>query len=199
MNVDPAPDATGRPRLSRRGALLAVAGAAALVGASGWYRQRAVRSDPIRTALDLHAAPRPAPDLRFADGSGASHRLSEFRGRAVLLNVWATWCPPCREEMPTLDRLQAALGGAGFEVVTVSIDAEGLPVVETFFRQMNVAHLRPYVDSFGDVAPLGATGVPLTLLIDAEGREVARKRGPATWDDPQIVQTIRRFIPAMPA
>ena len=121
--------------------------------------------------------------------------LTDFRGRVVLLNVWATWCPPCREEMPTLDRLQAALGGPNFQVVTVSIDAEGLPVVQPFFRQIGIKHLHPYIDTFNEVGTLGAFGIPLTLLIDRDGREVARKTGPATWDDPRVTATIHRYLP----
>ncbi len=77
----------------------------------------------------------------------------------------------------------------------MSIDAEGLPVVRTFFKQIGIKHLHPYIDSFREVGTLGATGIPLTLLIDREGREVGRKLGPATWDDPKVVQTIRGYLP----
>ncbi|MDQ6680032.1 MAG: TlpA family protein disulfide reductase [Pseudomonadota bacterium] len=181
-------------RLSRRHALIGVGAAAALVAGSGLYRWRRSQSDPNLTAFARHAAAREIGPFRFSDESGAEVSLAGFRGRVVLLNVWATWCPPCREEMPTLDRLQAALGGPNFEVVTVSIDAEGLSVVQTFFRQIGVKHLHPYIDSFHEVGDLGAMGVPLTLLIDRRGREAARKIGPATWDDPDVMATIRRSI-----
>ncbi len=181
-------------RLSRRHALIGVSAAAALVAGSGLYRWRRSQSDPNLTAFAPHAAARDIAPFRFSDESGAEVSLAGFRGRVVLLNVWATWCPPCREEMPTLDRLQAALGGPNFEVVTISIDAEGLPVVQTFFRQIGVKHLHPYIDSFHEVGDLGAMGVPLTLLIDRSGREAARKIGPATWDDPDVMAAIRRSI-----
>ena len=149
-------------------------------------------AQPAGPALDLHARPRELANLRFSDGAGRPTSLAAFRGRVVLLNVWATWCPPCREEMPTLDRLQAALGGPGFEVVALSIDHGGLPVVRDFFDRTRIKHLQPYLDTFGDAqSSLAVAGVPLTLLIDREGREIARKLGPATWDDPRIVQLIR--------
>ena len=184
------------PRVSRRAAIAAVVGLAALTAGWGMYRASAAKKSPDLTSFSPHPVPRDAGALRFSDGNGAPKSLADFRGRVVLLNVWATWCPPCREEMPTLDRLQASLGGPDFEVLIVSIDAEGLPVVRTFFKQIGIEHLHPYIDSLHEVRTLGATGVPLTLLIDREGREVARKLGPATWDDPKVVQTIRGYLPA---
>lgn len=184
----------GTPHLSRRQALLGAAGVAAVVWASGAYRQHVAQNDPALVTLDLHLAPRELAPLRFSDERGTVRTLSSLRGQVVLLNVWATWCPPCREEMPALDRLQAALGGSRFEVVAVSIDAEGLPAVQAFFKQVGLKHLHPYLDSFHDVGALGAMGIPTTLLIDREGREIARKRGPATWDDPGVMQTIRARV-----
>lgn len=184
----------GTPRLSRRQALGAVAGAAALVWAGGAYRQRMAQSDPALLAFDIHPAPRQFTPLRFSDEQGRILSLSAFRGRTVLLNVWATWCPPCREEMPALDRLQAALGGPDFEVVAISIDAQGLPAVRTFFKQVGITRLRPYIDSDHEAGALATVGIPITLLIDREGREIGRKRGPAVWDDPGVMRTIRRQV-----
>lgn len=183
------------PLISRRAAIVAVAGLAALTAGWGFYRANAAKTSPDLTSFTPHPVPRNVGSLRFGDENGVPKSLADFRGRVVLLNVWATWCPPCREEMPTLDRLQASLGGPDFEVLTVSIDAEGLPVVRTFFKQIGIKHLHPYIDSFREVGTLGAVGIPLTLLIDREGREVARKIGPATWDDPKIVKTIRSYLP----
>lgn len=182
------------PRVSRRAAIAAAAGLAALTAGWGVYRANAAKTSPDLASFAPHPVPRDAGALRFSDENGVPKRLADFRGRVVLLNVWATWCPPCREEMPTLDRLQASLGGPDFEVLTVSIDAEGLPVVRTFFKQIGIKHLHPYIDSLHEVGTLGAAGIPLTLLIDREGREVARKVGPASWDDPKVVQTIRGYL-----
>ncbi|UUZ63196.1 TlpA family protein disulfide reductase [Polaromonas sp. P1-6] len=160
---------------------------------------------PAGPDLVLHARPRELPNLRFSDGAGRPTSLAAFRGRVVLLNVWATWCPPCREEMPTLDRLQATLGGPGFEVVALSIDHGGLPVVREFFDGTRIKHLQPYLDTFGDAqSNFAVVGVPLTLLIDREGREIGRKIGPAVWDNPRMVQLIRSHMapgaaPSQPA
>ena len=152
-------------------------------------------AQPASPALSLHARPREVANLRFSDGEGRPTSLAAFRGRFVLLNVWATWCLPCRDEMPTLDRLQATLGGPDFEVVALSIDHGGLPVVRDFFDGTNTKHLQPYLDTFGDAqSSLAVVGVPLTLLIDREGREIGRKLGPAAWDDPRMVQLIRSHM-----
>src|SRR3546814_14258724 len=88
--------------------------------------------------MSLHDSPRDLPDLQFKDGSGKPVSLADFRGRVVLLNLWATWCGPCREEMPTLDRLQATLGGPDFEVFALSIDRAGIGAVDAFFADIGV-------------------------------------------------------------
>ena len=147
---------------------------------------------PVNADLALHARPRELANLRFSDGDGRPTSLTAFNGRFVLLNVWATWCPPCGEEMPSLDRLQATLGGPGFEVVALSIDQGGLQVVRDFFDRMSIRHLRPYLDTSGDMlSSLAMAGVPLTLFIDRKGREIGRKSGPAAWDNPRMVELIR--------
>jgi len=109
-----------------------------------------------------------------------------------LLNIWATWCVPCREEMPTLDRLQQKLGGPAFEVVALSIDSKGIPAVRQFFEEIGVRSLAVYVDpSMQAMEKLRIVGVPTTLLIDREGRELWRKSGPAQWDSPDVIQRLR--------
>lgn len=146
-------------------------------------------------AMTLHDAPRPVPELRFADGDGGPITLADFRGKVVLLNVWATWCGPCREEMPTLDRLQAALGGLDFEVVALSIDRIGIEAVDRFYAEIGVKHLGRYIDVSAKAArDLGAYGLPTTLLIDRDGREVARHVGPADWDTPSMVTFFGRQL-----
>jgi thiol-disulfide isomerase/thioredoxin len=139
--------------------------------------------------------PRPLPELRFIDADSKPRSLAEFRGRVVLLNIWATWCVPCREEMPALDRLQSMLGGPGFEVVALSIDRDGLPKVRRFYDELGLKALRIYVASDSDVtAKLGAVGIPLTLLVDRDGNELWRKLGPAEWDQPASVDLARKEI-----
>ncbi len=154
------------------------------------------RGVPAGMLLNIHASPRALPNLVFSDSRGQPTSLAAFRGRTVLLNIWATWCTPCREEMPTLDRLQAKLGGPAFEVVALSIDKAGLPAVQAFYKSIGIQHLAQYLDSSGEAtANLVATGIPLTLLVDGEGREIGRKLGPATWDDAAMVEMIRGHAP----
>jgi len=141
------------------------------------------------------ARPRPLPPLQFATADGQRLSLADFRGRAVLLNFWATWCAPCRKEMPTLDRLQSRLGGPNFQVVALSIDRLGLAAVAPFYKKLGLASLGIYLDPTGKTAAaLDLPGLPTSLLIDAQGREVARKIGPAEWDAPATLDKIRRYL-----
>lgn len=144
-----------------------------------------------------HDEPRALPELRFLDNEEYMVSLADFRGRSVLLNIWATWCGPCREEMPSLDRLQARLGGADFVVVPLSIDLDGLAAVRAFYAELGLEQLGIYIDERHMAVPsLGIIGIPTTLLIDPQGREIARKAGPAEWDSPEAVAAIRRELDA---
>lgn len=137
--------------------------------------------------------PRELSELQFLDGAGRVRSLVDFRGKVLLLNVWATWCAPCREEMPALDRLQAALGGSEIEVLALSIDQQGADAVRRFYNEIGIKSLRLYVDPSGRAASvLGAIGVPVTLLVDAGGREIGRHAGPARWDDSRFVEVLKR-------
>ncbi len=143
-----------------------------------------------------HASPQRIADVKFEDGTGGQRRLADFRGKVVVLNIWATWCGPCRAEMPTLDRLQSQLGSKDFEVVALSIDRGGQVAVKSFYDEIDIRALAVYVDATTEAqGQLGIVGVPTTLLIDPEGREVARYTGPAEWDRPEVVDTIRRYLP----
>lgn len=143
----------------------------------------------------VHQEPKALPELRFKDGDGRPKSLSDFHGKVVLLNVWATWCGPCRKEMPTLDRVQADLGGPGFEVVALSIDRAGIDVVRKFFGEIGIRNLALYIDESGKaLRELGIFGLPATLLINREGREIGRLVGPADWDTPEMVAFIRGHL-----
>lgn len=143
----------------------------------------------------VHDLPKTLPDIRFQDGDGRTLGLADFHGKVVVLNIWATWCGPCRKEMPTLDRLQASLGGADFQVVALSIDRKGPDVVRKFFGEIGIKHLAMYIDTSGKSArDLGAVGLPVTLLIDRAGREIGRLVGPAEWDTPDMIAFIRQHI-----
>lgn len=143
--------------------------------------------------------PKQVSDLRFQDEAGRARSLAEFRGKLVLLNIWATWCAPCREEMPALDRLQAKLGGRNFEVVALSIDQQGPGAVRKFFDDVGIKALQLYIDPSAQAAlTLGAVGVASTLLIDRTGQQIGRHVGPANRDAPGIVEDFRRRINAGP-
>ncbi|QND64686.1 TlpA family protein disulfide reductase [Mesorhizobium loti] len=145
----------------------------------------------------VHEAPVPVPEIRFADGAGQPRTLADFSGRVILLNIWATWCAPCRKEMPTLDRLQAEIGGPDFEVVALSMDRGGPDKVKKFFTEIGIEHLALSIDTSAKAMfTLGAPGLPMTLLIDGEGKEIGRLIGPAEWDAPDMVAFIRSHFAA---
>jgi len=198
---------TPAPVRNRARVLLALMGIAVLTAALVMaYRESTRTTAPARDAasassnktgfaFNIYPQPRALPNVRFADGNGRGMTLRDLRGKVILLNVWATWCPPCRKEMPTLDRLQAKLGGPDFEVVALSIDRGGPFVVRAFYEEIGISALPIYLDETTDAATeLGVVALPVTLLIDREGREIGRKIGPAEWDSPEIVTLIRGYI-----
>ncbi len=143
---------------------------------------------------------RAAPDLQFVDAAGESHSLAEFRGRPVVLNIWATWCVPCRKEMPALDRLQATFAGSDLLVLALSIDRQGPSAVKSFYREIGISSLGIYVDASGSATRrAGAVGIPTTLLIVRDGREIGRKIGAAEWDSAEIVTLIQGRLEPRPA
>jgi thiol-disulfide isomerase/thioredoxin len=137
------------------------------------------------------------PEISFANAEGAAKSLSEWRGKVVLLNIWATWCVPCREEMPTLDKLEAELGGMDFQVVAVNIDRGGIDKPKSFLVETGATHLTLYTDPSGKLfGALKAVGMPTTLLIDREGHEIGRLVGPADWGSPEGLALIKAAIAA---
>jgi len=167
---------------------IAVAAAAAGIYVHEWR----VRHSPLPFA---RASQKEVPALEFEDAQGRRHTLADFRGKVVLLNVWATWCAPCREEMPALDRLQAELGGPAFQVLAVSVDQQGAEIAQRFFKEIGVRSLEFYIDRSARAAfQLEAPGLPVSVLIDRQGREVGRKLGAAKWDSPEVVEDLRRRV-----
>ena len=129
------------------------------------------------------AAPAPLPDIKFQDTSGKDVTLSSFKGKTVLLNLWATWCQPCREEMPALDRLQQQLGSDKFEVVVLSLDRQGLDASGKFLDEVKAHAVKLYTDvTTKQGLALKLVGMPTTILINKDGLEVGRLAGPAKWD-----------------
>lgn len=141
------------------------------------------------------SAPEELPTALFVDAEGRERTLADWKGKVVLLNLWATWCAPCRKEMPALDRLQASLGSEKFEVVAVSVDRTGIEGARKFLDEINVRRLAVLADPSARMATtLKAIGLPATLLIDAEGREIGRMVGPAEWDAPEAKALIRAAL-----
>lgn len=171
----------------------ALAGLAATVALVGIAPSRA--AEPPKN-FAVHETPRSLPEIRFVNAEGRALTFADFRGKVVLLNIWATWCGPCRREMPALDRLQAKLGGPTFVVVALSIDRAGLDAVKPFYEELKLQRLAIYIDRSAKVShQLAVVGIPTTLLIDAKGREIGRLAGPAEWDEPQFVAFIRSRLP----
>ncbi len=145
----------------------------------------------------MNAAGRPIriPDMTFRDSSGAERSLSEWRGRTVLFNLWATWCVPCRKEMPALDQLQAKLGGADFEVVAVNIDTRDPDKPRAWLKEVGIERLAFYADPaakvFQDLKQVGkAWGMPTTILVDAAGCEIGTLAGPAEWASEDAIKLV---------
>ena len=139
--------------------------------------------------------PTPILEITFDDTEGQARKLADFKGKVLLVNIWATWCGPCRKEMPALDRLQARLGGPDFEVIPVSIDRGGMEAIRKFYGEIGVRNLAMYVDTVGQVLrQVRALGLPTTLLIDRSGQEIGRVIGPVEWDTPEIAEFLSSFI-----
>ncbi|MBR0655144.1 TlpA family protein disulfide reductase [Roseomonas arctica] len=135
------------------------------------------------------------PEFGFTDGDGVARRVADFGGQGLLLNFWATWCPPCVAEMPALDRLQAALKPEGFSVLALSSDRGGRAQVAPFYARVELSHLGIWLDPRGAAGrALSVRGLPTSVIVDREGREVARLEGAASWDAPDMVAAIRDLI-----
>ncbi|MGB9170217.1 MAG: TlpA disulfide reductase family protein [Bradyrhizobium sp.] len=146
-------------------------------------------------ALTMATSPLRLPDLTFQDADGKQKKLSDWRGRTVLVNLWATWCVPCRREMPALDRLQAKLGGKDFQVVAINIDTRDPEKPRSFLKDAKLTRLDFFSDSkaevFQELKAIGrALGMPTSVLVDGQGCEIATIAGPAEWDSDDAVKLI---------
>jgi thiol-disulfide isomerase/thioredoxin len=150
-------------------------------------------------ALTMATAPLKLPDLAFEDGDGKPRKLSEWRGRTVLVNLWATWCVPCRKEMPALDSLQTKLGGPKFEVVAINIDTRDPEKRKNFLKDANLTRIGNFNDQkakvFQDLKSIGrALGMPTSVLVDGQGCEIATIAGPAEWASDDAVKLITAAV-----
>lgn len=180
-------------------ALVAIAGVAAFYSVAGnagnsascsAARAKAARMAPLArgevAAVQVNATPMPTPDLAFNGPDGTPTTLSAFKGRTLLVNLWATWCPPCLKEMPALDALQSMLGGKDFTVVAINIDTRNLDKPKAWLAERNITALPYYADPqakvFQDLrAARKVEGMPVSLIVDTEGCELAILQGPADW------------------
>jgi thiol-disulfide isomerase/thioredoxin len=161
------------------------------------------RLDPLArgevAALKIEKTPGRLPNLAFTKPDGSATTLADFKGRTVLLNLWATWCAPCRQEMPALDKLQAELGGADFEVVAINIDTRNVEKPKRWLEEVGVTRLAYYADPeakvFQDLRQAGkAVGMPTTFLLDPNGCELARLNGPAEWASEDALKLVRAAL-----
>ncbi|HLJ65551.1 MAG TPA: TlpA disulfide reductase family protein [Stellaceae bacterium] len=167
-----------------------------LAGAVAWWRRPAplpnLAEAPLGELIPL-ATPVPAPAVTFTTRAGEPKTLGDFRGRLILVNLWASWCAPCVREMPSLDRAQGALG-ADLTILAISEDRGGAEKVDPFLAQLGLHGLTSYLDPGGEVGrAFGARGLPTSFLIDKEGRILAKLEGEAPWDDPKMLSRLEAY------
>lgn len=146
--------------------------------------------------FEVFDAPKTLPETPFFNRDGRAMQFSDFKGKTLLVNFWATWCEPCKEEMPTLQNLQTTLGGDKFEVITISIDWQGFPIMDPFFEEYGITEMAAYWDNSGRLPnELETIGLPLTILISPDGKWVGRMDGPLVWDSPDAIALFRAATP----
>lgn len=201
----------------RRLAILALA-AIGLIAAGGFYatrgasgnsactaaRQTADRLKPLASgelaALHILDDPAPAPNLVFFADGGTPKKLADFKGRTVLVNLWATWCIPCRQEMPALDKLEGDLGSTKFEVVPINIDQRNPDKPRAFLQEIGVKHLDYFYDQsvnvFQDLkAATPVEGLPVSMLVGADGCALGVINGPADWGSADAAALMKAALP----
>jgi thiol-disulfide isomerase/thioredoxin len=177
----------------------AAAGDSACAGAVELSRKLEPLAHGEVAALTMATAPLKLPDLAFEDGDGKPRKLSEWRGRTVLVNLWATWCVPCRKEMPALENLQTRLGGPKFEVVAINIDTRDPEKPKNFLKDAHLTRIGNFNDQkakvFQDLKAIGrALGMPTSVLVDGQGCEIATIAGPAEWASDDAVKLITAAV-----
>jgi thiol-disulfide isomerase/thioredoxin len=177
--------------VSRRHLLTA---AGTLTVALGARKPHAQELEDLAGALKLTDPPVPAPAISFVTADGSEHRLADFIGHGMVVNLWATWCAPCVAEMPSLAVLSRTLAPADIAVLPLSSDHGGAPVVEAFYRQHGITGLPVLLDPHGAAAHAWhARGIPTSLIIDKQGRERARLEGSADWSTPAAAALVRKL------
>ena len=219
--ADPGRRARGRKRI-----ILALSLAVVATGAFGLYKiargdgkpvahagacagslDLAGAADPLvrgdLAALTLAGKPNDLAAIAFDDPDGRKTTIGAFKGRTILLNLWATWCVPCRQEMPALDKLQAALGSADFAVLPINIDTMRLERPRAFLKDIGARNLPFYADHTADIlqqlkARQTIVGLPTTILVGRDGCEIGTMAGPAQWDSPDaraLIESVAKPVP----
>ncbi|WP_414472092.1 thiol:disulfide interchange protein TlpA [Microvirga sp. M2] len=219
-----APEIPNAPDPVKTRSRLRVAGLAAvtlLAGGAAWYglshrgagvaqagecRASTAAADNLKplakgelAALGVSSAPKPPPGISFAGSDGQAQSLADFKGRTILVNLWATWCVPCREEMPALDKLQAELGGGDFQVVAINVDTRNPDKPRAWLQDNGIRNLAYYADPTGKVLQTlqktgHVVGLPTTFIVDATGCEIALLKGPAEWASPDAIAFVRTAL-----
>lgn len=150
-------------------------------------------------AIGVGSTPKPPPSIAFSGPEGQAMGLEAFRGKTVLVNLWATWCVPCREEMPALDKLQAEFGGRDFEVVAINVDTRNPDKPKVWLKDNGIRNLAYYADPAGKILQVlqrsgHVVGLPTTFLIDPAGCEIALLKGPAAWASPDAFAFVRAAL-----
>ena len=175
---------------------MALAAAAGTLAATAWPRKpRAEKLPPLTEGLEPVSPPAAVPDSAFLAADGASHTLAEFKGRGMVVNLWATWCAPCVAEMPSLEALSKALAPNDIAVLPLSSDRGGASVVQAWFAAHNITGLPVLLDPKGAMGrAFNARGIPTTMIIDKSGHVVARLEGAADWSAPEAATLIRKLV-----
>jgi thiol-disulfide isomerase/thioredoxin len=146
-------------------------------------------------ALHVHETPRRLAEFKFYDDTGRNLTLDHFRHTFILLNVWATWCPPCKEEITSLNHLASLFATKDLRIIPISVDVSGASEVRYFYKKMGLKRLPIYIDpSQNAMHALAVSGIPTTLLINRDGLEIGRLVGAAQWDAPAIVKRIAKIV-----
>jgi len=146
----------------------------------------------------LYEEPRPFRDKTFFDPRGKEIDLSAFDGGVTVVNFWATWCPPCRKELPWFDELQAELGGEGIRVVTISLDKQGRDKAAAYLEGQGLDNLQAYTDPKANLSrEMGILGLPVTAILGPDGREIGRLTGEAEWNSDDAKEWLRAFADAV--
>ena len=139
--------------------------------------------------------PKPAPAVSFVDASGATKSLSDYKGKVTAVHFWATWCAPCRSELPTVNAMAESLAGNNIAILPLSVDRDGPEVVSTFYQENDIDALPLFVDDgLKAFRAFKLAGIPATVFVDEDGNEIARVLGDRDWSKPEVTELVRKLV-----